>query len=85
MVKAAVCQGGWLPVPIGTQLVTASAGNYLKQACCNCPRIGFPLGVILLKAPVGVYLYSSQYKACAQLSGVLMNMGLLQTVSWEFL
>lgn len=31
MVKAAVCQGGWLPVPIGTQLITASAGNYLNR------------------------------------------------------
>jgi hypothetical protein len=44
-----------------------------EQTCCNWPRIGFPLGVILLKTPVGVYLYSSQYKACARLSGVLMK------------
>lgn len=31
MGKAAVCQRGWLPVPIGTQLGTASAGNYLNR------------------------------------------------------
>lgn len=66
MGKAAVCQGVWLPGPIVTQLIKTSAGNYLNRCAVIAPRIRFPLGVTLLEAPVGVYLYSSQYKACTR-------------------